>query len=172
MNTLVQLWSYHLSDFSLIKGCVDPEKSGHARRYRAAYERLWGILGTAQFIWCCTSRECWRRQSGYCEWQLEVPQNQILRIVDCMVWNGILGTRAEPPRPLRTELLVEAMAEFPDAPDTAYKWYEERLNQLWSPKGDPWESLFLSDPQDLKADILLEHPIDPSWVLETRAVDL
>jgi len=46
-------------------------------------------------------------KTGYCQWDLEVPDNRIFRIIDGMVWAGIRGdSYALTPR-LRGQLLEQ-----------------------------------------------------------------
>ena len=87
----MELWSYHSPEFSLLQGRVDPTKSKFAQDYPDAYQKLCECLGTDQIVWCCTSRDDWPQKTGYCEWALDVPNGDFFRIVDYMVWNGILG---------------------------------------------------------------------------------
>jgi hypothetical protein len=153
----MRLWSYHSPDFSLVDGKIDPEKSDHARRYRKAYEELWRRLGTSQFIWCVTSKEGWPRKEGFCEWELEVPKTAFFQIVDSMVWAGIRGENPDPPIPLRQSLKVVSLQR-------PAGWYEQQVSQMLHPPGDPWESLFLASADDPRADVLLRHPVERSWV--------
>lgn len=157
MVETLNLWSYHSAGFSLVEGQVDPEKSEYARDYRWAYERLWAPLGTDQLIWCCTfgCRDDW---PGSCEWKLNVPEDRVFAIVDNMVWNGILGNDALPPDPLRRQLRSTAMRHHPG-------WYDEQVKRLRHPRGCPWDALFLSDASDLRADVILRHPLDRRWII-------
>ena len=103
----MKLWSFQSPTFSLVDGEVRPEKSQFARDYRVAYQGLWDRVGTDQLIWCCTSADDWPMKTGYCQWDLEVPDNRIFRIIDGMVWAGIRGdSYALTPR-LRGQLLEQ-----------------------------------------------------------------
>ena len=62
------------------------------------------------------------------------------------------------------------MQKFPDDPAAAQKWCEEQVHDLLHPAGDPWASLFLSDPNDPRANALLRHPIERSWVTSSELV--
>jgi len=99
---------------------------------------------------------------------LEVPERRIFRIVDEMVWAGIRG---EPcyPASVRSRLLDEAMAQYAD-PDRAYEWVDEEIRRLVNPQGDPWDALFLSDPADFRASVVLLHPIECDWVKSIREI--
>ena len=36
--------------------------------------------------------------------------------------------------------------------------------------GDPWDSLFLSDPRDPRASVVLLHPVERDWVKSMRKI--
>ena len=160
-DKLMRLWSYQSPDFSLVEGNVDPDKSQYAQKYKAAYQQLWGIVGD-QIVWCCTSSDDWYQKSGFCEWVLEVPEDRFYRIVDEMVWAGIRRESCCPQR-LRSQLLAKAIEKYPNSVD-AYAWLDRQVKRLVHPPGDPWGSLFLNDPNDFRASILLRHPVERDWV--------
>lgn len=162
----MRLWTYHSPAFSLVEGQYDPEKSAFAKQYRFAYKELWDRVGCKEIIWCCTSKDSWPRKNGYREWDLDVPVGSFVEIVDSMVWNGILGNdKTGPSGRLRDWLMAESMGM---APGNHYEWYQQEVQRMLHPPGDPWESLFLDDPYDLRADVLLQHPIDREWVISTK----
>ena len=153
----MRLWSYQSPVFSLLEGEVKTEKSIFAQLYPTAYQQLWNYVGTDQFIWCCVSPEVW---SGRCEWELEVPENCFFRIIDCMVWAGILGNNCDPPPLLRNHLKQMSLNHTnPEA------WYEDQVKRMLHPPGCPWDAIFLNNANDLKTDVLLKHPIDSKWII-------
>jgi hypothetical protein len=156
----MRLWSYQSPDFSLVEGNVDPEKSQYAQKYKAAYQQLWGIVETDQIVWCCTSSGDWYQRA---EWVLEVPEDRFCRIVDEMVWAGIRGESCCIEK-LRQRLLAKASEKYPNSAADAYTWLDQQVEQLVHPPGDPWDSLFLRDPDDPRASILLWHPVECDWV--------
>ena len=165
----MRLWSYQSPEFSLVEGRVEPEKSESVRKYRRAYEGLWAKVGTDQLVWCCTSSDDWQPEPGCCEWILEVPERCIFRIVDEMLWAGIRGETCWPAS-VRSRLQDEAYAKYAD-PDRADEWVGEQIALLVNPLGDPWDSLFLSDPRDPRASVVLLHPVERDWVKSMRKID-
>ena len=161
------LWSYQFPGFSLTEGQVDLTKSQYANDYPDAYRKLYGFLRPNTLVWCKATndgRSDWLRE-GRQEWQLNVPNSEFLKVVDCMVWNGILGNEsAKAPKALDDNLRTEAFEQFPTDIPQRDRYYDNKIYAMLHPAGDPWNSLFISDPNDPKADILLKHPIDPSWV--------
>ena len=94
---------------------------------------------------------------------LDVPENAFWRIVDSMVWNGILGNnRTQPSGRLRKQMIGDAKKRNPADYDTEY---QKMVQEMLHPPGDPWASLFLEDIHDLRANVLLEHPVERSWVI-------
>jgi hypothetical protein len=165
----MRLWTYQRDNFSIIADRVDPALSRNVQKYRQQYERLWQILETDQIIWCGTDSEWWPK-AGYAAWPLEIPTTAFLRIVDSMVWNGLLGERGCPTK-LHDQLLDEETALTDDA-EEAYANVERRKEFLWNPQVDPWEALFIDDPTDFRAEVLLKCPIATQWVLSTTADSL
>jgi hypothetical protein len=161
----MKLWTYHSPVFSLVDGVYAPERSKYYSRYHDAYHKLWDCVGTRQLVWCCTADGDWSQKDGYCEWELDVPETSFEKIVDYMVWNGILGNNSGPSKRLRDRLYADAMRK---APDTSDEWVETEVQRMLHPAGDPWALLFLKDANDLRADILLKHPIQRSWVVSTK----
>jgi hypothetical protein len=91
-----------------------------------------------------------------------------LRIVDGMVWAGIRGEPSVLSPRLRDELMTVAMQRFPGDPNAIYPWVNEQVQKLMHPPGDAWDALFLTDPHDVKADVLLKHPVERAWVISTQ----
>ena len=117
-------------------------------------------------VWCLTPGQEWPKTNVQeCEWKLDVPETAFLKIVDCMVWEGILKNDVVPTGRLREYL--EQGAKWSNANDRI-RILKEKAAPLIHPPGDPWESLFLEDANDLRAHILLKHPIEQSWVKSTK----
>jgi len=170
----MRLWSYHAKEFLLTEGRGDPSRSDSAKRYPAAYQELWRRVGTDQLVWCCPSnarREIW---GGRIEWELEVPPERFLKIVNDWVWAGIPGEPARGcwvPVDLRFQMQTEAMQRFPDSPGDQARWYEGEVEKLLRPPGQcPWDALFVTDVDAASTSVLLRHPIDPCWVVARSLV--
>lgn len=161
----MQLWTYQSQDFSLTEGRVDPKRSEFAKDHPDAYRKLYDLLGTDQIIWCSTTNDEKRLWLHRHEWELDVPESAFFRIVDCMVWNGILGKdMVQPPKAIDDELRDRAFSMFTCDVDQREKWYAEQVHAMLHPAGDPWDSLFIDAPREHKANVLLRHLIDPQWV--------
>ena len=120
----MKLWSYQSPDFSLVDGDYCHDKSEFFKEYPDAYKELWRRVGCREIIWCSIAKTKWRLR---CQWELEVPECRFLKIVDSMVWNGILGhENVEPGETLRSKMLHEAMQRHSDS-DAAYEDYRMKL---------------------------------------------
>jgi hypothetical protein len=97
----VQLWTHHPSGFQIDAPdlVIDPTKGQYWRcqgpdfRYRDVLPKLHQFVGTSQFLWCCTVRGQFIRpteDTDLIEWELNVPQPQILRFYRASVWEGIV----------------------------------------------------------------------------------
>src|SRR6266446_6557293 len=92
-----RLWTYQTIGHS-ITGPIDPSKGQYWKeqdylpRYREAVSFIFKKFNTDQILWCCTIPDCWRR-TGFedrCEWELNVPESQILAFVRESIWEPIL----------------------------------------------------------------------------------
>jgi len=117
----MQLWTHHPSRFQIdaVDLVVDPTQGEHwhmeARnfRYRDVLRALCGRLGTSQFLWCCTRRGQFRRLIAECdlvEWELNVPESQILAFIRGRVWEDIVWSRSDD----WGELIIEERPELAD----------------------------------------------------------
>ena len=158
----MKLWTFHRDGFSPAVGPVDPLRSKYAQQYSAQYQRLWSILSTDQIVWCMSDPDQWPIEAGYIKWQFDVPQDAFLAIVDEMVWNGLLEIECEAPDPIRNRLYEEAFSSL-DNMDEIDEYVQAQTRQLQHPKGDPWKQLFLADPYDPRANVLLKCPINAAW---------
>ncbi len=100
----MKLWTYHPSTFRLDdpEARIDPTKGLYwndtTTRYRDVLPRLQVLLGTDQFLWCCTTKGCFIRPSkeiDLVEWELDVPPSEILAFYSVPVWEDIVHGRSE-----------------------------------------------------------------------------
>lgn len=159
---MMQLWTYHRDSFSIIDDSVDPARSKFARDFPAQYAKLWSEIGTQQIIWCVTNPDDWPMKAGYDEWELDVPPEAFLRVVDDVVWNRILGRTAFPKR-LYDQLEDEARRDSRD--DDVHEIVMSRIDSLRHPPGDLWDHVFIRDPLDCRATVLLKGPVSEGWVV-------
>jgi hypothetical protein len=97
----MQLWTYQplgfcIDDLELI---VNPKLGSYWNdecwirpRYREMLPKLIRMLGTDQFLWCCTAYYTWFSIPGRPveEWELNIPESQILAFIREPIWGGIL----------------------------------------------------------------------------------
>ncbi len=141
----MKLWTWHKPDFSLVHGQVDHERSEYVQSVKGiaeAYRQLAERIGTSQFIWCYTAPDqhivlpCHTEV----EWSLDVPRDSILRFVDDIVLNRILGIRCGLPSKIRYGWLDEALQRFPYDAAARDCFRAEREDSFWtqSPPGESW----------------------------------
>lgn len=167
------LWSWQEPDFSLTEGTVDHGRSYYYNTVRGvpeSYKELSVRLGTDQFVWCYT------RQDGYnpgrgctrVEWQLEVPEDRVLRkacgvVWHCIVWcnGGEHGLVGKPPKKfeyLWRKLASDFGLKLDDFNREFYNfWYNKTNEELW-------DALFLDTVHGDCTDVLLRHPVEKGWV--------
>ncbi|MFC1762941.1 hypothetical protein ACFL6U_12790 [Planctomycetota bacterium] len=71
-------------------------------RFRQAYQMLWDILGTDQFHWYYIQQADAEKRNSINEnkllWTVEVPDNQIFRVVCTCAWSAMRNERVYMPR--------------------------------------------------------------------------
>jgi hypothetical protein len=144
---------------------VRPELSKYAQDFPQQYKELWRILKTDQIIWCGTDGD-WPMKGGYEEWSLEVPESALLTIVDEMIWNEILGKKFFSKR-LFDQLEAEASKTLCNCEQIA-QFAMTRMESSCQTIGERWTRLFIDDPFDPRASVLLKCPIESQWVVETK----
>lgn len=166
------LWSYQNHNFSLTEGKVDHSRSefyNSSAAFKTAYVELHKRLKTQQVVWCCTKSEfeLWK---GRIEWQLDVPFDKFLAVVDQLAWNKILGKKCSPPTLQRHRWQKEAIALAPNNSKKQQEIYAANYAEYDKPEPlvTLWNRLFISNVNDESANILLTHPISSGWVLATR----
>lgn len=100
----MQLWTYHPAGFAVdnLPLPIDPAKGRHwnepSLMYKAAVQALFQKIGTDQFLWCCSVRDAFPPISyatDPIEWELNVPEVQILAFISEPVWDDILKGRRD-----------------------------------------------------------------------------
>jgi hypothetical protein len=98
----MRLWTYHPEGFAVDDPQlhIDPTKGPYWNEPRLCYKDaltwLTGMVGTDQFLWCCTVADAWLPLSySYdpMKSELDVPASQILAYILEPVWDGILKDR-------------------------------------------------------------------------------
>ncbi len=164
----MQLWTFQEPGFSLTSGQVDHARSEYYKTVSGvpnAYAQLAKRLGTDQIIWCYVRREEYHDLPHLTreEWALDVPEYDILAIVDTFIWNRILGIETYP-ESLRHKWLEDAPLE--EAARNAYiKQKIKDYHAQPEPDAGWWSRLFITDTTAEGATVLLKHPIPESWVV-------
>ena len=164
----MQLWTWQEPGFSLMFGYVDHTQSKYYNTLAGApeaYAELATRLDTDQIIWCFVRPDDYSDMSHLTrvEWTLDVPDNEILKIIDAYIWNKILGIQTYP-HTLRLQWLDDAPIEE-NARDAYIDQKIQDYHSQPEPDGGWWSRLFIKDTMVEGAEVLLKHPIPQSWVV-------
>lgn len=170
----MRLSTWHKPDFSLLAGRVERSKSEYVQTVKAirpAYAELAVRLGTDQFIWCYTvpNQHFTVPSRTEVEWILDVPTAAVLRFVDDIVWNRILGVRCALPASIRFKWKDEAYRQFPRNAQRRHAAEKALEEAFWSqepPRGSWWNVLFVEPQSGEMVTALVRHPVLPEWVLK------
>ena len=146
----MRLWTWQSKDFSIIdseqkvdsltyssylaKQFPEQERS----RFLSLYQRLWDALRTDQYHWYYTEEQ--DAKSKYIEeykgkvlWEVDVPINNIFKIVCSIAWNYLRGK----PNVIRQIYGFKSLLD---------EEFTEKFNLFWGQKneGQLWELLLLS----------------------------
>lgn len=105
-STTMRLWTHHPSTFQVddpheridrTLGEYWKDSMGPDFRYREVLPRLQNLVGTDQFLWCCTVRGCYPvgETTDSIEWELNEPFSQILAFYRETVWLDIILGRGD-----------------------------------------------------------------------------
>jgi hypothetical protein len=191
----MQLWTWQKKCFSLSKGKIDSQKhspylndpnipKSERQRFQKVYAKLWEQLGTNQFLWCYTQEEAAKSEQSKLEykgevlWEIDMPENQIFRIVCGVAWNWILtGKKCNASKKLRHVWWREAHSDH-----YVMQKLEQDFHDYWAAKSGQklWDTLFLnkailSDKTKLLyksieecITVLVQYPIKKSWIISSR----
>jgi hypothetical protein len=170
----IQLWTVHPHDFSIIEGRVEHSRSTYYLNtpgVKKAYHELWHLLHIqdGQVIWCYTVED-YIAVTGEerIKWELCVPSSAVIRFIDDIVWNRILGIECNVRSDMRRKWRKEALAKYPNN-SIASKTYEKQcLKNFWQQKpksGSWWHELFVDDPEEAVS-ALIKHPVPIEWVAQ------
>ena len=165
----MKLWTWQGRCFDLHGGIVDPRKGEYAQIYSEYMPSVCEIaehLKTDQFIWASSRYHPFPRRVGY---QLDVPEDSILAVIDGFLWNLRFGNgRIPPPSELKAQWESEAGVKHPyngwdrrkhgDAKVRA--WQERSLPDDW------WQKVIRGGPSSEDPQYILPFPIPPEWVIE------
>jgi|GEM_PF-5141345 len=146
----MKLWSLHDPAFSPTRGRISHSLSPHYPNdmtIKHAYHKLWSKIGEldGQIVWCYTvNQHIPRTGIRKLLWCLDVPDDDVLCVVDDIAWNKIIG---------------KGQISLP-----------RRFRQEWNrqPKtGDWWDELIVADntPAFLRT-ALIRYPLPQNFVVE------
>ncbi len=171
----LRLWTVHPvhpPGFSLAEGRVDHSKSKYYRKtdgVKGAYHELWRRLQIpdGQVVWCYTDKDDIAKTGvEQVKWDLYVPVPKIIRFIDDLVWNRILGRKCPVRHGTRRQWHEDALEKFPNDPK-ASKAYEARcFDGFWSqePKSGNWWNELFAENAGNRVSALIRHPVPSKWI--------
>ena len=132
----VKLWTYHPSTFRI----DDPQLSvdymrgkywqddSHGFRYREVLPILCELLGTTNFVWCCTARGKMQKMTSdedLVEWEISLPMSNVLKFYSELVWDKIIWGKSDDWQPLFVSDIkpsgdLGALVKVPLLPEVAF----------------------------------------------------
>jgi hypothetical protein len=150
----------------------DSRQSGYETYITRHYARLYGLLGTDQFIWCQTDPpNKWDVDLSVKFarwWELEVPRDGILKFVDIVSWERITSQRRMP-NGLWFKLRDQADREFSDD-EGRKRRHKELIEKFWEGLNtdDCWQTLLRDDADSEWGTYpLVTSPLQGPWVIGT-----
>jgi len=122
-----------------------------------------------QIVWCFTCKHEIKPEVSKVLWELEVPEQEIVRFVDDIVWNRILGIKCWLPSSLRRTFRSKALEKFPYSADERKNCVKEQEEAFWSqdaPTGSWWDSLFVHQKSCKGVSAIVRHPLRHEWVVQ------
>ena len=144
----MQLWTHHPEAF---KVDADDLRIDHTCgtfwnlecpgfRYRAILPKLFDLVGSNQFLWCCTRRGKFARTSeahDLVEWELHVPESAMIAVFRVSVWEDLIWSLSDDwsnliltERPTVAADDINALVSVPLPKDSATRWLMKPLGSL------------------------------------------
>jgi hypothetical protein len=159
------LWTWQGPGFDIHQGAVDAGKSEYAGNpeYLPACREIADHLGTDQFIWASRER---RPRVGRVGYQLDVPEDEVLAVIDGFLWNRRLGNRVQPPECEERKWKLEADERHPADGRARRAYCDEKREEYWrTPLPEGWLELAIQrGPESEDPQCLLLFPIPQAWV--------
>jgi hypothetical protein len=170
----LRLWTVHSPSFSLTEGCVDHSKSEYYNNrntpgVKDAYHELWHRLQIpeGQVVWCYTNEDDIAKTGvEKVKWELYVPGPEIIRFIDDLVWNRILGIKCSVRGDIRRQWRREALKKFPNDPEASEVYEKRCFENFWSqePKSGNWWNELFTENVGSGVSALIGHPIPIKWI--------
>lgn len=177
---IIKLWHIHKTNgFKLSEGHVDHSKSEYCNDdklgIKEAYHKLWDIIKVpdGQILWCSTLNNIPKTSIPRFVSTLEVPECYLIKYIDDIKWNQILGNPV--PLTLRYSRPIKAKAndKFPNDPQKRRTFENELEDEFWEnkpPEEELWKNLFLDKPDEDGSSALIKHPIPEEWIIESETI--
>jgi hypothetical protein len=99
----MKLWTYHPKNFVIDRHdlVIDAARGGFwvsTAGYRLAAPRLWQLVKTNQFVWCCTVPNSFSRTSAQHDisgWEIDRAHVDVLAFIDAWLWEEIIAGREQ-----------------------------------------------------------------------------
>lgn len=172
-NEYINLWSIHTPDFSITEGRVDHSKSNYFQNtqgVKEAYKKLWKRINIpdGQIIWCYLDKtEIPITGTEKTLWEICLPISKVIKYVDDIVWNRILGIKCRVPSCLFFQWRQEGIGKFPHNPTLAHDYERKCRDDYWTqkPKGNSWwDELFVEMDKGLSMNALIRHPVQEDLI--------
>ncbi len=175
----MKLWTIHDTyDFKLSEGHVDHSKSDYYNNtpgVKEAYHQLWPLIRMpdGQIIWCYTrKKDIPQTGTPKIMYSLKVPEYSVIKYIDDIMWNCILGIRVCLTPSYKRNIRVKANAKFPNDPRKRRIFEKELEKEFWEnkpPAEELWDNLLLDKAVD-GSPALLKHPIPDDWIIESITI--
>ena len=166
----------HPPGFSLTEGCVDHSKSEYYRNtdgVKEAYHELWRRLQIpdGQVVWCYTNDGGIEKTSvKKVKWELYDPDLKIIRFIDDLVWNRILGIKCGVRNGMGggigRQWHEDALKKFLNDPEASEAYERTCFENFWSQEsksGNWWNELF-TENAGIGVSALIRHPVPCKWI--------
>lgn len=169
----MRLWTYQTPDFDIFSGSeqVDHARSEFAstvEAYLSGIEDLVELLGTDQFLWAEKHARPW---NGRVEYELEVPSESMLGVLDGFLWNLRIDQRKVPPPERMEKQWSDEAAKLYPSDGYARRHYEKtkRREYQMRPLPERWLAKALRlGPTSEDPQYLLPFPVPRGWHVSSQ----
>jgi hypothetical protein len=174
----MKLWTIHTSDFKLSEGLVDHSKSDYYNNtpgVKEAYHRLWPLIEVqdGQIVWCYTRRQdVPKTGTPKILWSLEMPKSSVIRYIDDIMWNCILGIKVCLTPTYKRNIKAKAATMSPNDPRRRRIFERQLEKEFWEnkpPVKELWNNLLLDKAVD-GSPALIKHPVPDDWIIGSTTI--
>jgi hypothetical protein len=166
----MRLFTIQCPTFDIVNDDLDLSKSPHyngnimSDEFGKAYDWLFQKLGTEKIIWCHSYADFSSHGQEFKRWELEVPLNEILAILETNTWNCIINDWYPYPVDMWNKWFDESKKLPLDKQD---KYITDKENEYAAihDKEEQKDNVFVDKIVDGYHEYLLPSPIKPEWVV-------